>query len=180
MKGLLVRVRNVLAVWGAFSFVALLATVALFAHRTLPMKDDSASKNDVRFVLNWSQLGDDRIQAVVHSHVSMRSFTGDHFDAYAIRVASLTEAELTGAPPSGANRWVRGDAVDPVVADAVKFLESAGSEAPWLPGGDELLTARYYIWVWSIELRGRRDVTAAEIILARPSDRMIFYASIKG
>lgn len=170
--------RTVLLVWGAISAVALLAIIALLGYQLTP-KRDPAGRNDVRFVLNWSHLGEERLEAVVHSYESARSITGDHFDAYAIRVASLTDSELANAPPQGVNEWVRGDRVDPLVVDAVALLAAGRTEAPWLPDKEELLSDRCYVWVWRIELRGRTHITAAAVIFAQPSSRMVYYASLQ-
>ena len=99
-------------------------------------------------------------------------FSGDHFTAYAIRVTSLSESELASAP-----RRVRGDRVDELMTEAVRFVTEAGHEAPWFPTADELLTGNYYVWRWRVEVTG--GVSAATLIFARPSDRMIFYASLQ-
>jgi hypothetical protein len=124
-------------------------------------------------VLNWSGLGEKRFETVVRSHESEVSFNGDHFTAYAIRVNTLSEAELT----SNAERWTRGDRADAVLKEAVEFISSAGHEAPWFPKSDQILTDKLYILMWLVELRPR--VNAAQLIIARPSDRMIFYASMR-
>jgi hypothetical protein len=50
-------------------------------------------------------------------------------------------------------------------------------EVPWFPRSDELLTDKYYVWRWRLELN--EGVSAAALIFARPSDRMIFYASLQ-
>jgi len=167
-------VRNILAVWGAVSLVVVLAAAAVAAYSFVNNKPrhDRAMNRDVRFVLNWPGLGEDRIERVVRSYESAVHFTGDHFTVYAIRVTSLSEAEL-----SSAGRWVRGDRADALTREAVEFVTEARDEAPWLPATHELLSADYYIWRWRVEVGER--VSAAALIVARPSDRMIFYASLK-
>ena len=64
-----------------------------------------------------------------------------------------------------------------MLKEAVEYVSLAGDEAPWFPKTDEILTDKIYILMWLVELRPR--VTAAQLIIARPSDRMIFYASIR-
>src|SRR5207249_2085280 len=89
---------RLLVLWGSLSLAALIFLVAFLAYRIgwgNQEKNDSASTQDVRFVLNWCELGDQRIQQVVHSHVSARSLTGDHLDAYAIKISQVDVAELT-------------------------------------------------------------------------------------
>jgi hypothetical protein len=167
-------VRNVLAVWGVVSLVAVAAAAAFAAYSlvTNQPRRDRATNRDVRFVLNWPGLGDDRIERVVRSYESAVHFTGDHFTVYAIRVTSLSEAEL-----SAERRWIRGDRADALMRAAVQFVTEAGHEAPWLPSAGELLTDKYYIWRWRVEVGD--GVSAASLIFARPSDRMIFYASLQ-
>src|SRR5918999_6024477 len=114
------KARNVLAIWGALCLVLLvIVTIAIAYYFTIGVqpRDGRATKDDVRFVLNWPELGDDRIEAVVESHESSVHFSGDHFTAYAIRVTTLSESELTSR-----GRWVRGDRADALMADAIRFL----------------------------------------------------------
>jgi hypothetical protein len=167
-------VRNVLAAWGAVSLLVVAAAAAFAAYSFVANKPrhDRATKRDVRFVLNWPGLGDDRIETVVRSYESAVHFTGDHFTAYAIRVTSLSASEL-----SAEKRWVRGDRADALMREAVQFVTEAGHEAPWFPSAGELLTDKYSIWRERVEVGER--VSAASLIFARPSDRMLFYASLR-
>jgi hypothetical protein len=153
-----------------------LALSGLFAYGQIP-KNDSARGGDVRFMLNWPGLGEDRLETVVHSHVSNSGPLGDHFDAYAIRLTSLMEADLSMPDRSERSAWVRGDRADALLRNTVAFVATAHQEAPWLPTLEQLLTAEYYVWVWRIDVRANNRVTAADIIVAHPSDRMMFYAS---
>jgi len=166
--------RNVLAVWGAVCLIAVIASAAFIAYSAMTnrTRDDRATKHDVRFVLNWPGLGDERIESVLHSHESAVLFGGDHFTAYAIRVTSLDERELALN-----RRWVRGDRADELMKEAVRFVTAGPHEAPWFPRSDDLLTDKYYVWRWRVEVN--QGVSAAALIFARPSDRMIFYASLQ-
>ena len=98
--------------------------------------------------------------------------TSDHFTAYAIRVRVLSEVELASNA-----RWVRGDRADTLMAEAIRFVTEAGHEAPWLPTAEELLSDKYYVWRWRVEVMD--GVSAATLIFARPSDKMISYASLQ-
>jgi hypothetical protein len=105
-------VRGIVFVWGCFSLVAALVLGLLALYKMLHSgrtKVDVASKDDVRYVLNWSGLGDNRIQKVLHSYVSPRSFTGDYLDAYAIQISHVDTSELSTAQPGPARRWYRCD-----------------------------------------------------------------------
>ena len=50
-----------------------------------------------------------RIEKVLHSHVSARSLTGDHLDAYAIKISHVDTAELTAKTDDLGGGWYRGD-----------------------------------------------------------------------
>jgi len=169
---------NALAVWGLACAVVVIGLIGLFAYGQIP-KNDSARGGDVRFMLNWPGLGEDRLETVVHSHVSNSGPLGDHFDAYAIRLTSLSEADLSMPDRNERSAWVRGDRADALLRNAVEFVATAHPEAPWLPTSEQLLTAQYYVWVWRVDLRANNRVTAADVIFAHPSDRMMLYASLR-
>lgn len=143
-------------------------------------KIDSASKKDVRFVLNWCELGDERIEKIIHSYVSSRSFTGDHLNAYEIQISHVSIAELTAKNDDLHGRWYRGDEVSGVLDDAVDFLAEwlNSGEITWFPSEEELRSDEYFVYPWSIYCHGVRP-TAAQLIFVRPSDKMIFYFSGK-
>ena len=167
--------RNTLAVWGGVCLLAVVGLGLVVAYSVTfgaRSRDDRATARDVRFVLNWVQLGGDRIETVVRSHESAVHFTGDHFTAYAIRVRTLSEVELASNA-----RWVRGDRADTLMDEAIRFVTEAGHEAPWLPTAEEFLSDNYYVWRWRVEVMD--GVSAATLIFARPSDKMIFYASLQ-
>lgn len=89
MKRIIPVLKWFLLVWGGISFVGAAVIGAFFIYKLGPGnvdKVDSATAKDVRFVLNWSNLGDERIEKVIHSYISARSLTGDHLDAYAILI----------------------------------------------------------------------------------------------
>ncbi len=166
-----------LLVWGAVSLVGVVGVVLLFAYRTGPGnhdKIDSASPRDVRFVLNWCRLGDDRTERVLHSHVSARSFTGDHLDAYAIKITRVEIAELESKTNDFSGHWYRGDQLPQILDGAVKFVAGWHHEIPWFPTESELRSSEFYVYPWSIYCHGVTP-SAAELIFVRPSDKMVFY-----
>lgn len=172
-------------IWGVLSFVLLVLATGLFLFRLSNIGGVSAPKvglataEDVRFVLNWCRLGDARTEKVVNSYVSPRSFTGDHVDAYAIKVRNLTLTDLSVAESSSDGGWVRCDQLDPISREAVRLATGmSSSEVPWFPNAQELESPRYYLWIWSISIHGRSPI-AAQLIFARPDDSMIFYSSVK-
>jgi hypothetical protein len=139
---------------------------------------NAATKADVRFVLNWCQLGDERIEEVLHSYRSARSFTGDHLDAYAIRVSHVDAAELKR--DDFGSGWQRCDQLNGVLKDAIDFavvwLDT--DEVAWFPRENELASDEMFVYPWSIYCHGTQPA-AVELIFVRPKDKMVFYLSVK-
>ena len=180
---ILIIARWSLAIWGAISLIGVLIIAGLAAYHLGPgnrAKRDSASAHDVRFVLNWCQLGDQRIEKVLHSHVSARSLTGDYLDAYAIKISHVELAELTKPAHDFDTRWHRGDQLPKVLDDAVAFVGGwlRRDELGWFPTEKQLRSSEFYVYPWSIYCHGVRP-TAAELIFIRPSDKMVFYFGAK-
>lgn len=172
--------RRCLLIWGALSLVGVVVIAGVAAFQLSPgnPKTDSASPHDVRFVLNGCGLGDQRIEKVIHSHVSSRSFTGDHLDAYAIKISHIELAEITKETNDFRGRWYRGDQLPKVLDDAVGFAGGWLHELPWFPSEAEFRSSEFYVYPWSIYCHGVRP-SAAELIFIRPSDRMVFYFGCK-
>jgi len=164
-----------LLIWGALSLVGVIFIAATFFPQLGPGdRIDSASKRDVRFVLNWCGLGDERIEKVIRSHVGARSSNGDHLDAYAIQISYVELAELTKPTKDLRSQWHRGDALPQVLDDALGFVIGWRYRIPWFPSEAELRSSAFYVYPWSVHLRGL-DPSAAELIFVRPADRMVFY-----
>jgi len=175
--------------WGAFSLVAALFLGAWISYGlTLGNRssDKPASKRDVRFVLNNCKLGDDRIEEVVHSYISSRHITGDHLDAHAIRVTHLDASELVFDNTYGkTSGWYRGDELTGFPKEVVDFvaswlpqLPSEKTEISWFPTIDEIRSPTTYVWIEYVRTHGTRPFSA-QVIFARPEDRMIYYFSAK-
>ena len=165
-------IKWLLLVWCAISALGVIIIVGLIAYSmTIGNRDvnSKADKKDVRFVLNWCNLGDERIKTVIHSYQSSRSFTGDHLDAYSIGITHVDNAELES------DDWQRVDQAAGVHKEAIDFMSAwLGDEIPWFPEIDDIRSDRYYIYLWGIEFHGSRP-DAASIILVRPEDNMVFY-----
>jgi len=181
MKRILKIGKWILLVWGGLSLIGAVAIVGMIAYRVgvgNRTKTDKKSSHDVRFVLNWCNLGDNRIEKVIHSHVSARSFTGDHLDAYAIKITNVTVEELTANTDEFSGRWYRGDQLPKVLDNAVSFVGGWLHEIDWFPTEVELRSCEIYIYPWSIYCHGIRP-SSAEIIFVRPKDKMVFFFSGK-
>lgn len=166
-----------LLIWGGISLSVVVGGAAFLAYQLGPGnrdQDNLASIHDVRFVLNWCGLGDERTERVVHSHVSARSFTGDHLDAYAIKISNVDVSELESKGEGYSGRWYRGDQLPQILSNAVTFVSGWRHEITWFPAEAELRSSKYYVYSWSIYLHGISP-SAAELIFVRPSDNMVFY-----
>jgi hypothetical protein len=175
--------RVLLLVWGGLSLAATISVAAYVGYQLKfgnQPKANSTSPQDVRFVLNWCRLGDNRIKQVIHSYESSRSFTGDYLDAYAIKISHVDTSELK--PPENESRsgWYRCDQLPPVVSAALDYVAgySGWEQISWFPKPAELRSHNFYVYPWSIYFHGV-DATAAELIFVRPSDNMVFYIGSK-
>jgi hypothetical protein len=170
-------------IWGGLSLLLVIGIVGFVVFQFgVGNRDkiDSASVHDVRFILNWCELGESRIESVLHSYVSPRSLTGDHLDAYAIKISRLEIGELTPTSDHTRGRWYRGDQLPPLLNDAVGFVSAwlGRNEISWFPTEAELRSAEFYIYPWTIYAHGLTP-TAVELIFVRPSDKMVFYFGAK-
>ncbi len=184
MKRLLLIGKWFLIIWGAISLIAVIGFGGFVVYGlAFGNKDeiDSASAHDVRFVLNCCNLGDSRIEKVVRSYESARSFTGDGLDAYAIKISHVTLEELTATNTDNpTRRWYRGDQLSNILDDAVTFVGPwlPDKKISWFPKEAELKSNQFYIYLESIYYTNVRP-TAVDLIFVRPSDKMVFYFSAK-
>jgi hypothetical protein len=165
-----------LLLWGTICLIgcAFLAYSATLGNRA---KRDAVTKKDVRFVLNHCGLGAERIEEVLHSYQSSRAFTGDHEDLYAIRISHVTVQELEVSQTAGNLRWYRGDSLPEIVDKAVSFAGSThASDTSWFPTEPEIRSSEMYVFCWRVDFVGTNP-SNAQLIFARPRDRMIFYYS---
>ena len=130
--------------------------------------------------MNWCKLGEKRIDKIIHSYESSRSITGDHLDAYAIRITDVTIKELTANTDESHGRWYRGDQLPKVLDDAVSFVGSwlGRNEISWFPKEGDLRSNAFYVYPWAVDYHGTFP-TAVEIIFIRPSDKTVFFFSGK-
>jgi hypothetical protein len=171
--------RLALLIWGAVSFVGVLVLVGMLVWPGNQLEVDRAAPKDVHFVLNGCGLGEERVEKVLHSHVSGRSITGDHLEAYAIRVTRLDGAELlTKGEGDPLRSWFRGDRLPPMLAEAMHDPTASAGEIPWFPSEAELRSTEVYVSPRRFLYHGMR-LDGVDFIVARPADRTIFYFSSK-
>jgi hypothetical protein len=172
-------IKTALTIWGAISLVGLIILAGYVYYSFGPGNktiDDKASNNDVRFVLNWCRLGDERIEKVLNSHTSARSFSGDHLDAYSIKIKDIKIEELTSKTDTVGGRWYRGDMLPKVLSEALTSVCSWQHETPWFPTESEIRTSDFYIYPWSIHYQGILP-SGAQIILINPVEKIVYYIS---
>ena len=123
--------------------------------------------------MNWCKLGEERIDTVLHSHITAKSLTGDHIEAHAVRTTTIDESELK-KDDKGEGLY-RGDEASGVISDALEFVEQwiPLEDIPWFITEQELRSSEIYLYPWSIYYHGTRP-TAVKLIFVRPKDKTVF------
>lgn len=174
-------VSTFLMIWGRFSLLAtaLFATYLLYSWN-LSSQDaiNTATKSDVRFVLNWCGLGESRIEKVMQSQKSKRSMLGDHLDAYAIKISNIELAEVTNSKPHATGKWYRGDSLPEILNNATEFIGRVDGEIPWFPSVKSIRTNEFYVYPWKIDCNGVFP-SFVQLIFIKPSEKMVYYISLK-
>ncbi len=177
MKNNIKRIgKNILAICGGISLIGIILLLGYLAYSmTIGNKnvENEATKSDVRFVLNWCGLGDQRIEKVTNSYASGSSFTGDYLDAYAIDISKVTLDELKNK-----NGFYRLDSLPQVLNDAVKMTIGWQHEIPWFPRLEELKKEDVYVYPWSIYCNGIKP-SGAQLIFVVPKDKKVYYFGTK-
>jgi hypothetical protein len=170
---------TLLKIWGGISLIGLIGIGGFLLFSLGPgnkTEINQATKSDVRFVLNWCGLGDNRIEEVLNSQVSARSFTGDHLDAYQIRISHVTIDELTRQQEHRLKTWYRCDSLPQILDGAVELVCGWQHEIDWFPIEKEIRTTNFYVYPWKISSHGISP-DAAQLIFVEPRTNMIYYVS---
>ena len=170
-------VRNIFAIFGLISFVFFISAGSYLVYKTTfgnTVQINKATKKDVKFILNWCELGDDKIERVVNSYVSQTGFTADHLDAYLIKVKDIDIEDLSHTKTG---KWYRGDNLPDLLHDAVKFSTTFNSETPWFLNNDEILSSDSYIYPWYI---GCNEISpsSVKLIILKPNLNLIYFKSV--
>ncbi len=167
---------NGLAIIGGFTILSL---IIIFIYSSLSFtlfnknKVNKATKSDVGFVLNWCGIGDDRINKVINSYESARSFTGDHLDAYAIKLNNVSIDDITNRKNY---KWYRCDKLPDILDKSVSFIDGWTYEIPWFP--KKMEQSNYYLYPWSTYFNGVTP-SSAQLIFLDVENEMIYYISAK-
>jgi hypothetical protein len=173
--------RQLLAIWGAISLIGLilLGTYVLYS-MTVGNTDlvDKATESDVRFVLNGCELGDQRMDTVIRSYTSARSFNGEHLDVYAIRITNVTIDELTHKSLGRSQHWYRMDSLPTVLNEAISLIGKQQSKIPWFPTEDSLRTKDFFVYSKRIYYYGVAP-SGTQLTFINPQKKMVYYVSTK-
>jgi len=172
--------QKILTILGGISLIFIIITSVFLSYTYFfgnKNVKDKASTSDVRFVLNWCNLGDSRIKKVLHSYESSRSLTGDHLDAYAIEISNISIDELIKADSSNFDKWYRGDQLPPILNDAISLADSWQNEVSWFPTGARIRTSDFYVYPWTIYYHGLTP-NSADIIIVEPKKKIVYYISV--
>jgi hypothetical protein len=132
------------------------------------------------FVLNWGQIGDkSKIQRVVHSYESPRSFTGDGVDAYCLQIDRFPE-EVLRIDDSGRQGWIKPPINDAILLEALKTatMMAHADNLAWFPSVELLNSNRFYLNFWTIVAHNNM-VTTVQLIAYDREERKIYYANAK-
>lgn len=171
---------------GAIALAALITLVMLnFSQITGLMgyhkpKVDQLTPKKAMFVLNWGNIGDKaKIEKIVHSYESPRSLTGDHVDAYCIKIDTFPDSILNqqkGVP----HEWSQGPVTERIFKEAIELSCSAAESdgQMWFPKASDLNSDRYYLSFWQIVLHDQFP-TAVQLIAYDRKEGLLYYLSFK-
>jgi|SRR6185312_11836878 len=175
-----------LLIWGGFSFAAaigLVVYVAFWIRLRVPTheKIDSASPNDVRYVVNGCHFGEKQIEQVVHSYIGPRGFlNGGYVDAFAIKISNVNDVDFISRPEAPNEHWFRGDHLPETLDAAVTLVANWHDQFAWFPTGAELRSPDVYVYPTEFYgCCGSVEPTMATIIFVRKADNIMFYFNYK-
>ena len=176
-------VKWLLLIWGGFSLAAsIVLGIYLVYHFKVTSHDrnDSASPQDVRYVLEGCHFGSKKIEQVVHSHISSRGFTGEYLDAFSIKTSPVEETDFAPKQKTPNEHWFRGDQLPPVLDAALELVTKWHNDIPWFPTGAELKSSDIYVYpVDFYACCGNVEPTMARQVFVRKTDNMVFYFDYK-
>lgn len=156
---------------GTLTLIVLLAIVCWFTYIKLINKTNRPGE----FILHRAGISSAQQWNLQEHGISERSFSGDHTDYYCIQ---LEQFEVIGAFQREA--WRPAPESEKLFNDAlVSALEWASIEnAKCIPSLRQINDAKMQVLFEQVTLRSRQ-VTAAQIIVADPVTKTLFYISFK-
>lgn len=172
--------RNVMAIWGGLCFIGMVLIGGYLVYKlTLgnTIKTDKASKSDVSVVLNQCFLGSERIEQVIKSYESERSFGGDHLDAYVIKISHVSTDKLF-EDYGRSLKWYRMDNLPGILDQSVRFVEDGQHKIPWFPIEKNLRNKDFFVFPLKIHCYGISP-TVTELVFVNVKENMVYYISRK-
>jgi hypothetical protein len=171
-----------LQIIGALALIGIFAVALMVFPWFLPSgpKIDHVTPDKAIFVLNWAQIGDkSKIQRVLHSYESPRSFTGDGINAYCLQIDRFPE-EVLRKDDSVREVWLKPPLDDALLMEALKTasMMAHSDNLAWFPSAETLNSNRFYLNFWTIVAHNHM-VTTVQLIAYDREERKIYYADAK-
>jgi len=142
---------------------------------------DRITPSKAMFVLHWSNIGDKaKIEKILHSFESPRSFTGDHADFYSLKIDKFPEPILQLNDKEPVKYWIEGPVNNSILKDAIDAVcVGASSESvAWFPQPTEINSNRFYLSFNTVVIHNQYP-TAVQLIAYDRKEKILYYASIK-
>lgn len=141
--------------------------------------ENFAEPEDLTFVVNWGDIGDQcRIVAVRNSYRSSRALGGDHCDVYCFTIDEFPE-EFVRTDRWASEHWMRGPVDDPILKEAISIAcgMAEGHKQSWFPAAEEVNSERYYL---SFVAFGAHDLMVDRVQLTAYDTRhqVMYYADV--
>lgn len=178
MKRIFKILNTLILIWGYFCLLAAGLIAVQIAWTYIKWSDPDqnfeVSSNEaekvVHRLLGWRET---KVEKVIYSHESPRSFTGDGVDVYYVQLDSIPSLD------DGPYHWDRGDSLSAIGKQSIEFMDG-WKEAKHLddfhsPDGD-LMNPENYFYFRSARFNGD-FVSDATVIMINPSKRLYYYFS---
>ncbi len=177
MKRIIVILKRGLMIWGAVSLIGIIIfyvtlTYQMSARKTGTVKSDD---QDVRFVFESFGISQDQPIKLEPSDNASGSWSGDYMKVFAVKLAHIEESELIQKLDV-----IRGDKLTPIIRNCVEFVTSFTDqdELRWFPTSKQIFSDTYYVYPVRTVLHGTLP-DSVQVIVIRPSDKMVFFAGVK-
>ena len=113
---------------------------------------------------------------MIKSYESARWFTGDHLDAYAIKITDISISELSSTQTG---KWYQVDSLPEILDDAVSLIGEGGNMKylGFLQKRNYGMMS-FYVYPWSIYCHGVKP-SSVQLIFLKPDEKMVYYISVK-
>ncbi len=169
--------KTIILIWGIFSIFAIIMLGIYFLYESTignREKIDKATRNDVRFVLNWCEIGDENAIKVLKSYDSPHFFNGDYLTAYKIQIKKIDFEKVLKNSNHPNSKWYKSDQLPEILDETIKLIDANEYHIPWFPNSEKIKSSDFYIYPWSIFTNGISP-GGAQIILYNPSENIVYF-----